>query len=183
MKKILTTLFCVFIANAFGSDADTTKLADKIGTGNSRLFDLEKNVGPKPITDGPRWIEVKGGKWHLSDDELATMQEKLRQFFGAPQVTPLSPTMDDPFDIRKATTAKGYNQEISAKWQTYAIQYQGQHNFDGQFVKIEGNCMSSDEPRLREKFEVIFDGGACVFNVKYNPVTQQFFDFSINGYA
>lgn len=35
----------------------------------------------------------------------------------------------------------------------------------------------------QEEFVLVMDGGDCYFQVKYNPTTGEFFDFSVNGEA
>ena len=52
---------------------------------------------------------------------------------------------------------------------------------NGQEV-IYANFFCSDfDLDWQEEFVLVMDGGDCYFQVKYNPTTGEFYDFSVNG--
>jgi hypothetical protein len=42
---------------------------------------------------------------------------------------------------------------------------------------------TADDIAWRNEFVFVMDGGDCYFNVKYDPQSGEFFDFSVNGEA
>jgi len=78
--------------------------------------------------------------------------------------------------------AKAQGRELK-NWQDYTFQYQGQEEKGGRFIFINALCVQGDRQRLDKEIVIIFDGGSCFFNVKYDPLRKGFFDLFINGEA
>jgi len=109
------------------------------------------------------WIQVSGGAWVPTVDELSTIRTELRPF------------------VEQAAVAE--HQQLPP-WDTYTFQYQGQVEGGRRFVFVNALC-SQHEPLadLREELVLVFDGGPCYFNVKYDPAQRKFFDLQFNGEA
>ena len=111
---------------------------------------------------GDRWIKVAGGKWDPSPKILADLKAQIESY------------------VRSQAKAQG--RELK-NWQDYTFQYQGQEEKGGKFIFINDLCVQRDRQRLDKEIIVIFDGGTCYFNVKYDPGQKVFFDLFINGEA
>jgi hypothetical protein len=107
------------------------------------------------------WISVAGGAWTPPDDAVEDASGRLRQFV--------------------AQQAAARHRQLP-KWSSYTFQYQGQQADGKQFILINAFCVKP-EPNVRTQMYFVDDGGPCFFNVKYNPVTKQFFELQINGFA
>ena len=109
-----------------------------------------------------RWIKVAGGKWDPSPKILADLKSQIESY------------------VR--SQAKGQGRELK-NWQGYTFQYQGQEEKGRRFIFINALCVQRDRQRLDKEIIIIFDGGSCYFNVKYDPSQKVFFDLFINGEA
>jgi len=109
-----------------------------------------------------RWIKVAGGKWDPSPKMLADLEAQIESY------------------VRSQAKAQG--RELK-KWQDYTFQYQGQEEKGRKFIFINAVCDQRDRQGLDKKIVIIFDGGSCYFNVKYDPLHKVFFDLLINGEA
>jgi hypothetical protein len=54
---------------------------------------------------------------------------------------------------------------------------------DGREIIYANFFCRSDDTDWRSEFVFVMDGGDCYFNVKYDPQSGEFFDFSVNGEA
>jgi len=108
------------------------------------------------------WIKVAGGKWDPSPKMLADLKAQIESY------------------VRSQARAQG--RELK-NWQDYTFQYQGQEEKGRKFIFINALCDRSDRERLDKEIIVIFDGGSCFFNLKYDPLRKGFFDLFINGEA
>jgi len=109
-----------------------------------------------------RWIKVAGGKWDPSPKMLAHLKAQIEPY------------------VRSQAKAQG--RELKS-WRDYTFQHQGQEEKGRRFIFINALCGHRDRQRLDQEIVVIFDGGSCYFNVKYDPSQRTFFNLFINGEA
>ena len=114
------------------------------------------------VNAAERWIKVAGGKWDPSPKILADLKSQIKSY------------------VRSQAKAQG--RELK-NWQDYTFQYQGQEEKGRKFIFINALCVQRDRQRLDKEMIVIFDGGSCFFNVKYDPSQKTFFNLLINGEA
>lgn len=62
----------------------------------------------------------------------------------------------------------------------YTYQYQA---ISKNILRINAMCDVDETGGLNKEFVIIFDGGPCYFNVKYNLKTGEFTELFINGEA
>jgi hypothetical protein len=67
-------------------------------------------------------------------------------------------------------------------WSSYTFQYQGQMDGENKIVFINAFCIAPPEYAQRQ-FVMVFDGGPCFFEVKYDPNKKKFFQLTFNGVA
>lgn len=108
------------------------------------------------------WIKVAGGKWDPTPKMLADLKAQIESY------------------VRSQARAQG--RELK-NWQDYTFQYQGQEEKGRKFIFINALCVQRDKQRLDKEIIVIFDGGNCFFNVRYDPSQKTFFNLFINGEA
>lgn len=109
-----------------------------------------------------RWIKVAGGKWDPSPTMLSDLVTKIEPY------------------VKSQAKAQG---RVLKNWQDYTFQYQGQEEKGRRYIFINVLCARSEDQRLDKQIIVIFDGGSCFFNLKYDPLRKAFFDLFINGEA
>jgi hypothetical protein len=108
------------------------------------------------------WIKVAGGEWDPTPKMLNDLKAQIESYV--------------------SSRAKAQGQELK-NWEDYTFQYQGQEEKGRKFIFINAFCSQRDRQGLDKKMVVIFDGGSCYFNVKYDPSLKEFFDLFINGEA
>jgi len=116
-------------------------------------------------TDSNIWIEVKGGEWLPAQEVIVFVKSATRQ-----AVEPI---------------AQNQQRQLKA-WDSYTFQYQGKSLGDHRFVYINAFCKESsfgNSRQLNSSFLVVKDGGSCYFQLKYDPVKDEFYDVFINGEA
>lgn len=109
-----------------------------------------------------RWIKVAGGNWDPSPKMLGDLKAQIESYV--------------------KNQAKAQGRELK-KWQDYIFQYQSQEQKGRRFIFINALCIHRGRQRLDKEMVIIFDGGSCYFNVKYDPSQKGFFDLFINGEA
>jgi hypothetical protein len=69
--------------------------------------------------------------------------------------------------------------------ETYERQYFGVTREGRQLIFINALCSSYAKatPGWKDRFVFVFDGGACFFQLYYDPVSKQFRDLRVNGVA
>lgn len=106
------------------------------------------------------WFKVRGGSWQPDPAVTSRMQNDLQ-----PAVARLA----------------GAEFSTFRQWREYKFQFQGQGADADRFVFVSALCDDHDALDLMERFMVVFDGGSCYFQVKYDPKRQRFYDLIING--
>jgi hypothetical protein len=114
------------------------------------------------VNAADRWIKVAGGKWDPGPKMLADLKAQIEPY------------------VRIQAKAQG--RELKS-WRDYTFQYQGQEEKGRRFIFINALCVQRDRQRLDKEIVIIFDGGTCYFNLKYDPSHKGFFDLFINGEA
>ncbi len=109
-----------------------------------------------------RWIKVAGGKWDPNPTMLTDLKAQIESYV--------------------KSQAKTQGRELK-NWQDYTFQYQGQEEKGRRYIFVNALCAQSDRQRLDKEVIIIFDGGSCFFNFKYDPGWKLFFDLFINGEA
>jgi len=109
-----------------------------------------------------RWIKVAGSNWDPNPKMLADLKGQIERYV--------------------KSQAKAQGRELK-RWQEYIFQYQGQKEKGMKYIFINALCEQRDRQGLDKKIVIIFDGGTCYFNVKYDPGQKVFFDLFINGEA
>jgi hypothetical protein len=111
---------------------------------------------------GSNWFEVRGGAWDPNPETASQLQAAF------------------PSEIERLA---GKRVGDFQPWPEYRFQFQGQERGSEHFIFVSALCSVDDAWDLTERFIVVFDGGACYFQVKYDPNTHQFYDLVINGVA
>ncbi len=107
------------------------------------------------------WIAVPGGVWTPPPEQLKEIRSNL-----------------EPFVKRQAVAL---HRQLPT-WSRYSFQYQGQVDGGRNVVLINAFCISPPEYAQRQ-FVIVFDGGPCFFQVKYDPTKKRFFQLMFNGEA
>jgi len=111
---------------------------------------------------GDTWVKVSGGSWGPSPTMLTDLKAQIESYVKG--------------------QAKTQGRELK-RWQDYTFQYQGREEKGRKFIFINALCIQSDRQRLDKEMIIIFDGGSCFFNLRFDPDRNEFFDLFINGEA
>lgn len=114
------------------------------------------------VNANDRWIKVAGGKWNPTPKMLNDLKNEIESYV--------------------QSQAKAQRRELK-NWNNYVLQYQGQKEKGQKFIFINALCAKKDRQGLDKEMFIIFDGGSCYFNVKYDPYKKVFYDLFINGEA
>jgi hypothetical protein len=114
------------------------------------------------VAAAERWIKVGGGKWDPIPAMLTDLKAQMESYV--------------------KSQAKAQGRELKG-WREYIFQYQGQEEKGRKFIFVNALCGQRERQGLDKKIVIIFDGGTCYFNVKYDPSQRVFFDLFINGEA
>ena len=107
------------------------------------------------------WLHIPDGSWSPAPEQLSELRNSL-----------------EPFVKQQALT-----QHLQLpKWQNYTFQFQGQVDEGQKIIFVNAFCSSPLE-QARVQFVVVFDGGSCFFQVKYNPNKKLFYQLMFNGEA
>jgi hypothetical protein len=107
------------------------------------------------------WVSMSGGSWSPAPEQLSVIQSSLEPFV-------------------KQQAAEQHRQ--LPNWSNYSFQYQGQLDGGQRVVFINAFCIAPPEYTQRQ-FVLVFDGGSCFFQVKYDPNKKRFFQLMFNGEA
>jgi hypothetical protein len=108
------------------------------------------------------WFQVEGGSWVPSPQLIAKVKGTLET------------------SARKLAALEKRN---LLEWKKYTFQYQGQTTHKKKVIFINAFCIKNSEIQPTKRMVQVMDGGACFFNVSYDPETDSYFDLSINGEA
>lgn len=116
------------------------------------------------IAEESSWTRVEGGIWRPADHILSKIKMSLEPYMRSRE--------------------KRFGRPLK-KWRTYRFQYQGQEEKGRKFVFINAFCDLHDLHgiNLSKNFVLVHDGGGCFFQLKYDPIEDEFFDAFINGEA
>jgi len=120
------------------------------------------NIAVASFAQNSAWFEVRGGDWHPSPEVTLRLQTELE-----PAIAKLA----------------GNKFERFRPWHEYKFQFQGRRKDSQQYVFISALCNAYEMRDLTEKFVVVFDGGSCFYEVKYDPKSQRFYDLLVHGEA
>ena len=69
--------------------------------------------------------------------------------------------------------------------EAYLRQYFGISRDGRRIIFLNAACASyaSTNPKWRDSFIFVFDGGSCFFQLEYEPSTKQFRNLSVNGFG
>lgn len=109
-----------------------------------------------------QWIKTAGGTWDPSPGMLTDLKAQIKSYV--------------------KSQAKAQGRELK-NWQDYTFQYQGQEEKGRKYIFVNALCNQNDRQGLDKKIVIIFDGGTCYFNLKYDPSQKVFFGLLINGEA
>ena len=113
------------------------------------------------IADGePKWVEVENGAWTPSPNVIEQLRSGLKDY------------------ARKAAAEQ---RRKLKEWNDYTFQYQGQEQSGHKYIFVNAFCSKHASASPNREMVLVFDGGSCFFNVKYDSKKNQFFEFSING--
>ncbi len=112
--------------------------------------------------EASKWIRVEGGSWQPSGKLISKIKRNLESHMKAQE--------------------KILGRSLK-KWTTYHFQYQGQEEKGRKFVYINAFCDYDRGKNLSKAFVFVLDGGGCFFQLKYDPVSDKFFETFINGEA
>ncbi len=108
-----------------------------------------------------KWVRVHG-VWDPGSEMLDQIKAKIKAYVRA--------------------RAKAQGRELK-NWSAYAFQYQGQEENGRKYIFINAFCVIMKHQSPDKEIIVVMDGGSCFFNLKYNPLSKEFFDLFINGEA
>ena len=108
-----------------------------------------------------RWVGVKGD-WEPAPTVLAELKARLEPF------------------AKKAAQEQGRKLR---NWEEYVFQYQGQKTAGRRYILVNGLCHVFPKTDLTNEIVLVFDGGSCYFNVKYDPEQHKYYELLINGDA
>ena len=109
-----------------------------------------------------RWVRVKGGSWEPTATVLNDAKTALEPYIKG--------------------QAKNLGRELR-NWREYTFQYQGSEEKGRRYLFINALCRSDSRWKLKDDFQMVFDGGSCYFHLKYEPTRREFSDLIINGDA
>lgn len=107
------------------------------------------------------WVAMSGGSWPPSPAQVTEIQNGLRSFV-----------------VQQATA----QHRKLPDWSSYTFQYQGRSDGGQKVVFINAFCISPPE-YTQQQFVLVFDGGTCFFEVKYDPNKKSFIQLTFNGEA
>jgi hypothetical protein len=109
------------------------------------------------------WVEVKGGSWKPSIEQLSDVESALRG-----QIPPAS-----------------RNRGTIPEWHSYTFQYQGQTTLlRHRYVRVNAFCDSrGNYPNITADWVLVMDGGACFFSAKFDVEEKRLYDIAVNGVA
>ena len=107
------------------------------------------------------WVAIPGGAWSPAPKQLTEIRSNL-----------------EPFVKQQALKQ---NKKLPI-WSSYTFQYQGQVVDKQEVVLINAFCIETPE-YSKHQFVLVFDGGPCFFQVKYDPNKKKFFQLMFNGEA
>ncbi len=114
------------------------------------------------VNAADRWIRVYGGKWEPDSQMLNDIKIHIESY------------------VKRQ--AKAQKRELK-KWKSYTFQYQGWEANGRKYVFINALCKHTEDGSLDKEIIAVCDGGSCFFNLKYDPVSREFFGLIINGEA
>lgn len=107
------------------------------------------------------WVLISGGAWSPAPEEISEIQSRLELFV-------------------KQQAADQHRK--LPNWLNYTFQYQGQMDGENKIVFVNAFCIAPPE-YVQQQFVMVFDGGTCFFEVKYDPNKKAFFQLTFNGDA
>lgn len=117
----------------------------------------------------PRWPrETVNGTWTLSKSDVDGLESNI------PHIADI-PSPNSSYKDRQIPHPERYDR-----------QYAGIILDHRKIIYINALCESAGndgERYWREKFVLVFDGGSCFWNVRYDPETKRFSGLMVNGVA
>ena len=107
------------------------------------------------------WVAIPGGAWTPAPEQLTEIRSNLELF------------------VKQQALKQNKKLPI---WSSYTFQYQGQVVDKQEVVLINAFCIEPPE-YSKHQFVLVFDGGPCFFQVKYDPNKKKFFQLMFNGEA
>jgi hypothetical protein len=107
------------------------------------------------------WIVVPGGSWSPSPEQIAEVRGQIGLF------------------VKQHAAERRL--QLPA-WASYSFQYQGQSEGGRQIIFVNAFCIAPTE-YAQSQFVLVFDGGPCFFQLKYDPRKKRFFQLTFNGVA
>lgn len=105
------------------------------------------------------WISVPGGAWIPSKEELFALGERLEA------------------EVRRGADEAGV---VLRPWDRYTFQILGELVGSRRLILVNAFCI---EPPAysRERLVLVLDGGACFWQVHYDPATGEYLELRFNG--
>lgn len=108
------------------------------------------------------WVEVEGGSWVPGAETISRIKEQIEPFVQA--------------------QARKEGRELR-EWVTYTFQYQGREEKGKKFVFVNALCFIDQRWQLSKQMILVYDGGTCFFNLRYDAEKDKLFGLIINGEA
>jgi len=108
------------------------------------------------------WVHVSNGHWIPEPSALADLKAHIESY--------------------STSSARKQKRELR-NWSEYVFQYQGQEEKGAKFILVNALCHKDPRWNLEREFIRVLDGGACFFNLKYDPGLRRYFDLRINAEA
>jgi hypothetical protein len=124
------------------------------------LLVLGCSIAAASLAHNQVWFEVRGGDWQTSPEIASELRTKFE-----PAIAELA----------------GEKYKHFRPWGEYKFQFQGRHSHSRRYIFISALCSAYDMRDLTKEFVVVLDGGACFFEVKYDPQSQRFYDLTVHG--
>ena len=166
-RILVGSILCWMIASQVGADVckpdpcvdDPTMI---LGKREADALLSAPTISEKPAESmllTNKWFNVPNGAWTVSKSLREEIRDGLVSFV----------------DSR----ARAEHANLHA-WPSYSFQVQGQTHEGRRVVFINAFCTKPPKDALQQ-FVLVRDGGACYFQVYYDPDHKQFVDLTFNG--
>jgi hypothetical protein len=107
------------------------------------------------------WLPVPGGSWQPTALDMVEAESQIESYVA-----------------REASLAK----RTLPNWSSYTFQYQGQE-FHGKPVVLVNAFCSAPPPNAATQMLMVFDGGPCYFQARWDPISKTYISVVFNGDA
>lgn len=126
-----------------------------------RVGDPEGVIFTAKQIGNQKYVTVPGPYWTPSQEQIDRLEKKLPVYLKG--------------------QSKSYSKPLKIDLSKYRRQYIGYSLSSNKVIYVNAFCHSFDY--WKKTFVFVFDGGQCFFQVTFDPETDRFLNFSVNGDA